>query len=230
MVEKQFFINNFLTLKLEENSTAIYVNGEIFEHCKYLAFQINAYQSQDYDEISSIDELEQQDRSTQFMKLDINPEEEFWGHCSNLQAWAENNYDTRLLHSNLAFPLLKKLTEVGDSLAKRVFKEEIAQRIASGYVPVIEYLSENGYLDYLNNEELCSITDEWVEFNNKMIPILNDSLNLEQRGITDLSELKRINKFPLLKILKLGENYLQTLPELIKKLNPLQVLWLIIIC
>lgn len=78
----------------------------------------------------------------------------FWGHCSNLQAWYENKYDTRLLHSNLLFPLLKKLTEAGDSLAKRVFKEEIAKRYTSNNTTVREFLRIEGYLDYLSKEEL----------------------------------------------------------------------------
>jgi len=71
----------------------------------------------------------------------------------NLQVWAENNYDTRLLHSNLSFPLLRELVKAGDIKAKKVFREEIAKRIESGYVPVIIYLLNQGYLDFLNNEE-----------------------------------------------------------------------------
>ena len=42
-----------------------------------------------------------------------------------------------------AFPLLKQLTDVGDPLAKRVFKEEIVKRIESNYEPVINFLFEN---------------------------------------------------------------------------------------
>ncbi len=56
------------------------------------------------------------------MRSAILPIKEFWGHCSNLQAWAEYGYDTRLLHPNLAFPLLEKLATVGDPIAKKVFK------------------------------------------------------------------------------------------------------------
>ncbi|HDZ18267.1 hypothetical protein LCGC14_0736600 [marine sediment metagenome] len=67
--------------------------------------------------------------------------------------WAELESNTRLLHSNLAFPLLKKLTEVGDPLAKRVFKEEIAKRLESGYWPVIEFLKNEKYIDLLSREE-----------------------------------------------------------------------------
>ena len=43
---------------------------------------------------------------------------------------------------------------VGDPKAKAVFKEEIAKRLASGYQPVIEYLFEQKYLNYLSSEEL----------------------------------------------------------------------------
>ena len=114
MAKKKFKINEHITLKLENERTYIYVAGKRFDQCKYLVFQINLNESSDYDEIQSIDEMEQQDRSQGFGRLNIAPEEEFWGHCSNLQVWAENDYDTRLLHRNLAFPLLKKLVELED--------------------------------------------------------------------------------------------------------------------
>ena len=70
----------------------------------------------------------------------ITPKQEFWGHCSNIQAWVECEYDTRLLHSNLSFPLLKALSDAGDQLALIRFKEEIALRLEGGYFPVILYL------------------------------------------------------------------------------------------
>lgn len=52
-------------------------------------------------------------------KINFLDEIEFWGHCSNLQVWAENNYDTRLLHRNLSSPLLKQLSDLGDSILNR---------------------------------------------------------------------------------------------------------------
>jgi Leucine-rich repeat (LRR) protein len=93
--------------------------------------------------------------------MGIDSETEFWAHCSNVQAWCENDYDTRLLHSNLSFPLLKKLTEVGDILAKKAFKEEIARRLESGYPPVIIFLIAENYIDFLDRESfLLSIFNE----------------------------------------------------------------------
>ena len=78
----------------------------------------------------------------------------------NLQVWNENKYDSRILHSNLAFPLLRALVKLGDPLAKKVIKEEIAQRLASGYPSVVKYLINQGYLEYLNEEELDTLLDD----------------------------------------------------------------------
>ena len=162
---KEFKINDYLTLKLEKDITNIYVNGDLFNQCKYLIFHIPIDHVQEFDNIQSIDEMAEIDLSNQFLKLEINPEDEFWGHSSNLQIWYEYEYKTTILHSNLAFPLLKKLTEVGDPLAKRVFKEEIVKRIRLGYIPTILFLLENNYIDYLDENEYELI---FIEHNPKL--------------------------------------------------------------
>jgi hypothetical protein len=130
----------------------------------YLLLNIPIDRIEDYDEIDSIDEAaEFLDRSLEGnrnVSRKITPEEEFMGHCSNLQVWAENGYDTRILHRNLAFPLLKRLSEVGDPIAKKVFREEIAIRFASKHPTVTQFLTQNGYLKYLSSEEFESILDE----------------------------------------------------------------------
>ncbi len=161
---KEFVINSFLKLKLEAERTNIYVKGRVFTQCMYLLLNIPVNRIEDYDEIESIDEAaEKLDRSlegNQRVGVRISAEEEFIGHCSNLQAWAENGYDTRILHRNLAFPLLKRLTEVGDPTAKKVFKEEIALRFASRHPTVTQFLIQNGYLKYLSADEFESILDD----------------------------------------------------------------------
>lgn len=160
-ISPEFRVNNHLVLRLENNRTNIYVGGRLFNHCKYLILNINKDKFNEYDEIESIDEAaEKLDDSTHGVRFGdyyISPETEFWGHCSNIQAWYENKYDTRLLHRNLAFPLLKTLIKVGDPLAKRVIKEEIAERLECGYPSVVLYLIKENYLDYLNQEELNTI-------------------------------------------------------------------------
>ena len=158
-----FQINPYLELKLEKGRTNIYVDGILFDYCKYLFLSIPTEEVDLYSDIESIDEVAQYlDNSLEpFVEKMINTKlpshVEFWGHCSNLQAWYENNYNTNLIHNNLGFPLLKELTNAGDPQTKKVFKEEISTRLQSRYMPVIIYLLEEGYLEYLTYDEIASI-------------------------------------------------------------------------
>ncbi|MHA1670625.1 MAG: leucine-rich repeat domain-containing protein [Promethearchaeota archaeon] len=161
---KEFKINEFIKLRLEAGRTNIYVKNRIFTQCMYLLLNIPKDQVRDYEDIDSIDEAaENLDRSMEGGGggiYQIDPEEEFMGHCSNMQAWAENDYDTRILHRNLAFPLLKRLSDVGDPLAKNRIKEEIALRYSSGHETVMTFLADNGYLKYLSRDELEYLLDD----------------------------------------------------------------------
>ncbi len=161
----EFKVNKYLSLKLMLNSrigreTMIYVDGKPFIQCSFLLFTIPTKVFDKTETVNSIDEAAKflnpiMERGIpHYLKHEINPEEVFWGHCSNIQAWAEHGYDTRLLHRNLAFPLLKKLTEAGDPMALKVFKEEIAKRYSSGIPSVRTFLSEEGYLRFLSPDEL----------------------------------------------------------------------------
>ncbi|KKM95024.1 hypothetical protein LCGC14_1192380 [marine sediment metagenome] len=161
---EDFRINEFIVIKLENNKTIIYINEERFDQCRFLLLNIPINYITPLEEVDSIDEAAEKldsslEREGKEFEIDISPEVRFWAHCSNLQVWAENGYDTRILHSNLSFPLLKKLSRVGDSLAKKVFSEEIAKRIERGYFPVIEYLINEGYLDYLNDGEFLTLIE-----------------------------------------------------------------------
>ncbi len=164
----EFKINKYLTLKLMLDSRIgseimIYVNGKPFIQCSFLLFTIPTEVFDKTETVNSIDEAAKflnpiMERGIpHFLKHEIKPEEIFWGHCSNIQAWTEHNYDTRLLHRNLAFPLLKKLTEAGDPMALKVFKEEIAKRYSSGIPSVRIFLRKEGYLRFLNSNEFRSV-------------------------------------------------------------------------
>ena len=159
---KTFKINKFIELRFIDGKTLIYVNNKKFDHCKYLLLNIPVDKITDYDNIDSIDDISEiLDKSMEhqnFREHQIPPETEFWGHCSNLQVWSECNYDTRLVHRNLAFPLLRKLTDVGDPTAKKVFKEEIAKRLESDNINVVKYLVNGEYIDYLTKDELNSLS------------------------------------------------------------------------
>ncbi|MBY8984071.1 MAG: hypothetical protein KGD65_03300 [Candidatus Lokiarchaeota archaeon] len=107
---QEFRINEYLTLRQDEDGkTIIYVAGKPFRNCKYLLINIPVGEATNLNEIESIDEAaENLDKSLEPLKsrkqfkYTIPPEVEFWGHCSNLQVWYENGYNTRLLHANLA--------------------------------------------------------------------------------------------------------------------------------
>lgn len=182
--EKEFKVNDYITLRLEGGTTNIYIKGELFQQCKFLLLNIPVEEISSFDEIESIDEAAEKLGWTEDGQLgiiyDISPETEFWGHSSNLQAWVENYYDTRLLHSNLAFPLLRRLVEEGDLDAKRVFKEEIANRINSGHLQVMVYLLIEGYLEYFNEDEIKTLFDDLnipLNFNNfESNPIIIETL------------------------------------------------------
>ena len=155
--KKEYQINDYLTLKLENKATTIYVDGKQFIQCKFLLLNIPTDKIRDFDDIESIDEAaEKLNHDLEFqnkIKIKMPPETEFWAHCSNLQVWAEYNYNPRLLHSNLAYPLLEAITDAGDPIAKEVFKQEIKIRFESFNFSTQQYLIENGYLNYFNKEE-----------------------------------------------------------------------------
>jgi small GTP-binding protein len=186
-IKPKFKINEYLELRLENGRTNIYVGGMLFNQCKYLLLKMPSENFKNLEDVNSIDEAaEYLDRSMERVNhYHISPEVEFWGHCSNLQAWYENNYDTRILHRNLAFSLLKALVEAGDKIAKREFKEQVALRLESGYPSVVIFLVNQGYLNYLTDEEVETIlknpnflknVPRW--FNNKNIPKwLKDKVN-----------------------------------------------------
>ncbi len=157
---REFLVNEHISLKLEDGKTVIYIDGILFRQCKYILLanlkfdDINGF----IKDFSSIDEESEKynhslEGEYENLKL-LSPEEEFQAHCSNLQIWAENNYDTCLLHSNLAFPLLKRLYDVGDIKARSFYKEEVVKRFSSGYLPTALYLVKEYYLDSLEREEL----------------------------------------------------------------------------
>ncbi len=258
---REFKVNEFLSLRLEDEQTIIYVKGQIFNQCVFLLLNINVDEMSTFDEIDSIDEaaeklnvsLEYLDKAYTF---NIPPEVEFWGHCSNLQVWYEHDYDTRLIHSNLAFPLLRKLTEVGDPLAKKVFKEEIIKRYIQGTDAIRMFLLVEHLLDYftveeklqlmLNDEDLTvslEISEE-ICLNPSLITggahnllldmIGSDEIKIKDRQITELNLRnlgmrefpKSILKFKALEVLGLKNNRLKKLPQDIDKLTNLRELYL----
>lgn len=92
----EFKVNEYLSIKLEDEKTNIYVNNELFTLCKHLKL-----------------------KTVKSDSVSISPETEFWGYCSALQAWAENDYSLDLIDKHFAFILLKKLRKASDLKAMK---------------------------------------------------------------------------------------------------------------
>ncbi|NHJ19525.1 MAG: hypothetical protein EAX91_01185 [Candidatus Lokiarchaeota archaeon] len=152
-----FKINKFITLELRNGKTVIFLDNSEFAIC--MGASINtilrdlAYGSVD----KTIEDLDMRS----FVSL--SPEEEYWVHCSNLQAWSENNYDTRLIHPDLSFPLLRELVQLGDPKALEVFKDELVKKFKSNHMPTVIFLLQGGYLDEFTDEEFEVLMTEVKE-------------------------------------------------------------------
>ncbi|TFF89528.1 MAG: leucine-rich repeat domain-containing protein [Promethearchaeota archaeon] len=248
---KEFQINELITLRLREGKTRIYVGGEEFIQCKYL-FIVDPEKTIG-EEVDSIDRAaaildNQLENVEEFTPEDvgISPEEMFWGHCSNLQAWVEYGYDSRLLHSNLAFPLLKELARRGDSHARKIFREEVVKRFVNGTENTRRFLCQEGYLEDLNEDELGLIIDPYEAHLIKRIEKeVNTTFTYSIRKGSGWSviienghviELKihghmnyipeMIGNLPNLRYLHLSSFDLKTIPKWINKLTNLRELYL----
>ncbi len=186
---EQYQINKHISLKLVKDKTIIYVGDEKFMICKSLILSILREQISDYSGFNSVDDLILGQESTEGMEseeFEISPKDKFWGHCSNLEAWIESDYDTSLLDSSLAFPLLKRLTELGVYDAIRVFKEEIARRLSTGSYKTQTYLIIEGYAEHLNQDELINGILKPAEAN--IMSSLRFKTNLNYKLIGDFDD------------------------------------------
>ena len=244
---KEYPINQYLSVRLERGTTRIYVLGKPFLQCKYLLLNIPIVQLNSFDEIESIDDAaENLDNNIEkeMREIAIPPEVEFWGHCSNLQAWYENEYDSRLIHSNLALPLLTELMEAGDSLARKVFVSEVLERYRKGTEKTRDFIRKGGIMEHLpldeqfnlllDSETFIALKELVREIWNDRDPyeiilslIVGDNVILKNKKVIELnfSSLDlELNEFPKsilnlknLETFYLGCNYVKEIPEEIIK-------------
>jgi len=218
---KEKRINQYITLKLVHGRTSVYINGKYFIQCIRLILNIPKDDIPLYEEVESIDEAaEVYDKHIYQNRIvrgpmaapipdqshDITPEQEFWGHCSNIQAWVENDYDTRILKANISFPLLRELAKAGDCKAQKVYKEEIALRLESGYPSVVQYLLVQGYIHEFTPSEFQTI----LESNNLLQKLSSNPKILVQFLRSCVSKFPTLIEELLLKILE-SNNLIQKL-------------------
>ena len=140
-MKERFVVNGHIDVVLEDDGkTRVYIDGMQFVQCMRLLLTIPLGDDASNADVASIDDaknkygtvIEGRGFEPPVQHVYLDPLTEFRGHCSNIQAWAENDYNTRLLHSNISFPLLKILATVGDAKAKRVLDAELLERIRDG--------------------------------------------------------------------------------------------------
>ncbi len=219
---KKFKINNYITLKLEDGTTNLYVNGELFRQCKLLLLNISI--NEDFSQVQSIDEIAEKmgwtplGQMSPHIRLEIrkkiSPVTEFWAHCSNIQAWVEDNYNPNILHHSLAFPLLRKLAETGDLQAKARFKEDVAKRLESSTPQVMLYLIQERYLEIFTKEELESLILN-IDFNN---PSEDEYLKYVPSIFTYLYDYNLSNKVKVILFEHLAKQFYGNLFEELKQI------------
>ena len=158
-------MNEFISLKLSSSSTWIYVNDELFSACKYLLISIPVDSMEDWDHYDSMDEIIAATTRTRNKIRDevepkaerLTPEQAFHGHCSNLQAWAENGYDYRLLDTKLSIPII-----IG--IMKGLLKDREKEKFRRFFHKVI-----NSIDDYVINSLQNAYTHGKFKFFNKIL-------------------------------------------------------------
>ena len=175
---KEFQVNEFLTVKLVNKQIHFYIKGELFKQCKFLLLNYPSIElgkkAVDENNLRSgwdlnVDTIAEKYNWTEEgqniegkivdISQELTPEEIFWAYCSNLQVWAESGYSGDLLHSHIAFPLLRTLSRY-DPHAKKKYKEEIKKRMLNGDVNTAQYLVDGAFLDAFSNNEIMKLVLE----------------------------------------------------------------------
>ncbi|MHA1680024.1 MAG: hypothetical protein ACTSUE_03385 [Promethearchaeota archaeon] len=83
----------------------------------------------------------------------LTPDEEFQGHCSNIEAWYENGYNLNLLDSRLAIPVLDSLYKAGDEKARSAYGDIVLRRLSGGSIKILH--------TFLENDVIKEMPPEW---------------------------------------------------------------------
>lgn len=193
---KEFQVNEFISLKLVFSKILIYICDELFLTCQKVALSLAPSKFKEYSDFDDIDEIIDfyQSKYDPKGEVMITPEEEFWAHSSNMQAWVDNNYNTCILSKNLSFPILAELSKRKIPYYKILFKEELITRIRDGGIKTLLYFINENYLRYLSEEDLFSGLLSVEEAD-----ILRRISNLNPYQYTLTTNLKDSRRFPSLR-------------------------------
>ncbi|MBD3214271.1 MAG: hypothetical protein GF311_16795 [Candidatus Lokiarchaeota archaeon] len=165
-------------------------------------------------------------------------EKKFRSNCSKLKKWFEQDYNPKLLKDFSAFNLLKKLSEVGDPLAERIFRNEIISAFRTGKDSIVTHLKGGGFLNYLNQNQMRELLINKYNDQEKELHLSELGLNRIPKFIFEIDDIKildlesnslesisdSIESLIHLQTLNLDYNNLKSLPESIGNLKSLKIL------
>ncbi len=195
--EREFVVNDYITLKLEDDQTNIYIDGDLFIQCKLVKYNYEGLFAppNDYEELVNWCTCYP---STKYLNCDqthIPPEVEFWAHSSNLQVWIENDYNLNILNDHLAFSLLKRLSDLGDDKAKGIISQEIVRLFKLSAYNVMHFLLEEDYIKYLTDTQI-----------NELLKLTNYDLQLDRMKEKYLYFLKELSSYEPIRVKKILNN------------------------
>ncbi len=179
MQSQEHIINQYLTVKQSKTGYDVYVGGEKVPSCACNLLDIDT-------EIALLFEGGADEYRSEVGEEPAAFEEA----CFILDQWSSLNYNTRAMTKEASFPLLKRLYDAGDPLARRVFAKEIEKRLLGGNQSVVTYLFEENFYKYLGEENLLEIKKE-NEFARKarLAKTFYEKLDEELPYLTLLEEL-----------------------------------------
>ena len=157
-------LNENIVLKLILDKTLIFVCGDLFITCQKTIIALAPTEFKDYDDFYEIDDIidyyrEEETKNKEWKEqgVSISPEEEFWVHCSNMQAWVDSGYNSRVLSKSVSFPILIELSKREYSQFTAFLKEDLVQRIQSGSYNAIEYFMQEDFYRFFTQDEFFEL-------------------------------------------------------------------------
>ena len=156
---KEFKINNYITLKMENTNINLYVKNELFPYHNYVLYLAIPEEG-----INFLKQTNQFDHTVEKIcpspkryccSANYSCESVFEKYGSILQIWVRNKYNMQLIPWPLALPLLKKLAEIGDITAKNALLKGITTYYMNNESNVMKFVLDFGYLSIFTKGELA---------------------------------------------------------------------------
>lgn len=98
-------------LEVKGDPPGAYVDGNLVSYCSYVL--VTAPIDTPEDNMNDIIKIYgKPERECRDIMKNVSNDTLILAHASNIQAWVEHDYDPRILHTNIAFPLLRALATV----------------------------------------------------------------------------------------------------------------------